>query len=196
MRSLLFVWMVAWAAPVLAHEEGVIHLGAGSVPVGGALDVRGEKLPENSVVRLELRGAFDDLALGDFPTDSTGAFQTRLILPSEAKPGVFAVVAVAPDGDVVARADLLVIAGPSAAPGGHDMRTAHVQATPEMMDLRRTRSLSEWMFILGLIGFVSGAGLAMLLRGSRPRPERDDAEGSEDVSARTRSGPRSGRANG
>src|SRR5688572_12089887 len=99
--------LVATAA---AHPTGVLKLGSNQIEVGAGISLRGEKMPKAGRMRLELRGALLTLALGEVRTDSAGAFETNLIVPETAKPGNYKLVALADDGDVTARADLMIVA--------------------------------------------------------------------------------------
>jgi hypothetical protein len=177
-RALLVLgWVVVLAAPAFAHEKGVIRLGSESIGAGGELEVRGEKLPKNAVVRLELRGTLETFTLGNFRTDAAGAFRDRLTLPAEAGAGAYAVVALAPDGDEVARADLVIVPALTPVENGHAGmahglgETAGSQATKEMMDLPVATSIMEWVVILGLLALSCAAGLALLGGASRFRQE-------------------------
>ena len=160
--------ILALGTPALAHEDGVLHLGSRSVAEGAELQVRGEKLPVDAMIRLELRGTLESFLLGEFRTDAAGVFETRLSLPAEAAAGSYTVMAFAPDGDEVARTEIVVLAAPDAGetPGDVGMTPAPGQAglhaTHEMMDLPVTRSWGEWAVILGLIAFGAAVGLALL----------------------------------
>ncbi|MBI4545491.1 MAG: hypothetical protein HY703_09870 [Gemmatimonadetes bacterium] len=154
-----------------AHEPGVLHLAAREVGVGGEISVHGQKLPRRTRLRLELRGALATLDLGTVHTDGAGEFTARLPLADSVRPGTYGLLAIAPDGDVSARADLVVLA---AAPAGEHVHGAQEdaargrvpQARAEMMDLPASRSAGEWVVILGIIGLSVGCGV-VLLRGAR-----------------------------
>lgn len=169
----VFGLLVLVVSPTAAHEEGVIRLGAKEVGVGAEMEIRGEKMGKNAAVKLELRGALETFPLGQVRADSAGKFVTSLALPAEARAGTYTVVAVATDGDVLARADLVVLATPPAgAPAeghaamGHtseEMAAPH--ATDEMMDLPATTTPGEGIAVLLLTGASLGAGL-WLIRGA------------------------------
>jgi hypothetical protein len=94
----------------LAHPKGTIRLASNALGVGGELALRGEKLPTNATLRLQLRGTLETFPLAEVRTNATGVFQARLALPMEARTGSYTVVVLAPDGDVVAQAELIVVA--------------------------------------------------------------------------------------
>lgn len=156
----LFLTFLA-ATMALAHEEGVIHLGSKTLAVGGEIEIRGEELPEEAVLRLELQGALETYPLGEIRSDAAGAFRTRLALPAEAGPGSYVVVAIAPDGDEVARADLLVVPAGEGTEGVAVVR----EPTAEEMELEVSRGPLEWAAILGFVTLCGIGGLALLTAG-------------------------------
>lgn len=161
------VLTVGIAASLAAHEEGVIRLSSPSASPGQEIEIRGERLPRSTMLRLELRGALATRALGEIRSDARGAFVMRLALPAVVDPGRYRVVALAPDDDVVARADLVVVAEPLpeiVRPG--PTRTA--QATDAMMELPLRRTAGEWAAIVALVALAALGG-AVLLRGRGAR---------------------------
>lgn len=157
--------------PASAHEEGTIHLASEEVPAGGSLTLRGEHLPESATLRLELQGALETVALGEVRTDSLGAYQGVVPLPAAGRPGSYAVVAIASDGDVVARADLVI--QPAAESPAEQAATTPAEAAPPavataaMMDLPTQRSPAEWAGILGLTVLALAGGTALLRSAAR-----------------------------
>lgn len=183
--------LLIFANSALAHEKGAIHLASKTVSMGGELALRGEKMPKSATIRLELRGTLETFPLPDVATTATGTFQTSVVLPAMVRAGNYAVLAIAGDGDVVARAELVVSAtaatnvpaaptappDSSAAAPAHDMRTHGgtatspaatdaPHATAEMMTLETENTALEWTSMLVLIA-VSVVGGAVLLRGAR-----------------------------
>lgn len=168
------VLLLVGAGSAFAHGEGVILLGSKELQVGAQLPIEGKDLPKNTELHLELRGALEQFPLGIVRTNAEGTFTTTLAIPAEAGAGSYTVVAVAPDGDAAARADLLLTtaatpAGADAHAGmqgmpGMDMGEAGPGgATAEMMVLPVTTGVIEWVVILTFVG-VSFLGGAMLLR--------------------------------
>ncbi len=171
-------------APVLAHEEGVLRLGSNEVGIGGQLEVRGEKLPKSAALRLELRGTLETFPLAEVRTDARGLFEAKLAVPVEARAGSYTVVALAPDGDIAARAELAVVtAGPAVAPAdgmaeheGHSAMNTSPGATEvphptaEIMKLPVHTTGSELAVIVGIITLSVAGGVA-LLRGARTSRE-------------------------
>jgi len=163
-----FVVVVAAAlagAPAVAHEEGVIRLSSPTAAPGQEIEIVGERLPRSMTLTLELRGALANYPLGEIESDDKGAFTTRLALPVEVRPGRYRVMVLASDGDVVARADLVVLAAPPAqiAPA-EPIEHAHV--TDAMMDLPVSRSTGEWVAIVAFVVAAVAGGL-LLLRNAR-----------------------------
>jgi hypothetical protein len=163
------------AIPASAHETGAIHLSANQVAIGGTLTVTGERLPKSSDLKLELRGVLDNFPAGSVKTDTAGAFQIPFTVPQAVPAGPYTLVVIASDGDVTARADLVVsAAGTQAAapgapgsmadmPGMGGMSGEH--ATAEPMSIARTTTTIEWVVIWGII-IVSLAGGVTLVRKS------------------------------
>jgi hypothetical protein len=149
------------AASVAAHEEGVIRLASPTAAPGQEIEIEGEKLPRSTKLSLELRGALANYPLGEIESDQAGAFVTLLALPADVRPGRYRVMALAPDGDVVGRADLVVVAGRPAelVPAG-PIEPAHV--TDAMMDLPVSRSTGEWLAIAALIAGSAVGGFLLL----------------------------------
>ena len=162
----LFGLVTLVTAPGIAHEKGIIRLDSQEVPVGGELGLRGEKLPKSATVRLELRGTLETITLTAVRTNAAGKFQARLPLPSEARAGSYTVVALASDGDVVARAALVLVAAASTQAMDREPARESTHATAEMMKLTVATTGGERAVILTIIVASFGAGL-ILLRGSR-----------------------------
>jgi len=172
--------VAALAIPALAHEKGTIRILSKQVGVGGELIVQGEKLPKSAALKMELRGALETFPLAEVRTDSAGRFQARFALPVEVRAGTYTVVVVASDGDVVARADVVVapaplpsedamagmeahpgMPGPAGAPGQH--------ATAEMMKVPVSTSGVEWAVIGTIIVLSAVGGIALLATARRGR---------------------------
>lgn len=164
------------SAPALAHEKGAIRLASRQIPVGGELSLRGERLPKNATLRLELRGTLETFPLGEVRTDAVGRTQARLALPREARMGSYKVVVLAPDSDVAAQADLIVVAAPAADSAaamdhsnmGHEAMntepgaTDEPHASAEMMPLDTSKTVGEWVVIIAAIVAGVGGGVALL----------------------------------
>ncbi|HLG06849.1 MAG TPA: hypothetical protein VI383_11965 [Gemmatimonadales bacterium] len=174
--TLLALSLVLTAGPALAHERGVLHLGKKEVETRSHLELRGEHLPKNATITLQLRGTLATFALGEVKTDSAGGFSARPGLPQEARAGAYTVTAVAADGDKVAEAALVIVA---AQPPDHEMAkygaantspsaAESPHARPDMMELSTSTTGMEWALILGLVG-ASLVGGAILLRNPAER---------------------------
>lgn len=168
------------AAPARAHENGVIRLSARQLPVGGSLTVDGDKLGKGTSYRLELRGALRTFIFGRVRADTAGRFTLTVTLPADAAAGAYTVALVASDGDVSARANLLISTAPPAANASHDMANMPGMAMPgmnmphataEYLPIARTTTTAGWVVIvLSILGSAAG-GIALLRR----RPQTRDA---------------------
>lgn len=150
------------AASGRAHDEGVIRLAPKEAAPASRVTISGEKLPEDTRLRLELRGAIETFPLAEVQTDSAGKFRIQLALPPEAGTGIYAVVAVAPDGEDVGRADITVTSAPTHGPS--EGMAGEVHATDRMMEIPTRRGGPEWS-VIGLLVGLSALGGARLLRG-------------------------------
>ena len=162
----LFGLVTLMTAPAIAHEKGIIRLASNELPVGGELGLRGEKLPKSTTPAARAPGQPGDLH------PRRGSYQcnwqipgARLPLPAEARAGSYTVVALASDGDVAARAALVVVAAASTPvmDRGETKESSH--PTAEMMNLTVTTTGGERAAILAIIVASLGGGL-LLLRGS------------------------------
>jgi hypothetical protein len=173
----LYLFLASRAVSGLFHEVGAIHLSAKTVATGGSVTVRGEKLPKASDLKLELRGVLDNFPVGSVKTDTAGAFQMSLTVPSTVPAGTYTLVVIASDGDVTARADLAVSAAlvaPANQPGGgsmssmpgmadHDMAgMTNEQASAAPMQIPHTTTPAEAIVIWGVIGASLVWGLTLI----------------------------------
>lgn len=160
---------LAVVAPAFAHEHGVITLSAKSIAAHNALVIHAEKMSKNASFRLELRGALNTYVFGRVRSDTGGRFDLTTNLPAEAGPGSYAVVAVASDGDVSARAELTVTDGSMSSPGSMPGMAAMPgmanmpHATAEYMSIPSTTTTAGWIVIVAAIGASALIG-ALLLR--------------------------------
>ncbi|MGQ0702231.1 MAG: hypothetical protein ACT4PM_03750 [Gemmatimonadales bacterium] len=159
-------------APAVAHEKGAIRLDKKEVATGSNLGIRGDRMPKNATVTLQLRGTLETFALGEAKADSGGRFSINIGLPPEARTGSYMVTVVAGDGDKIAEAPLVIVA--AAVAPGHDMAahgapnvadsaTESAHATAQLMPLETSTSGAQWAVIGALIG-ASLVGGALLLR--------------------------------
>ncbi len=163
---------IASAAPV--HEEAVLTAAAASVAASGTLELKGAEFGANETYTLVLRGVLDEHALGEVEVDSTGTFTLQVTVPRGARPGGYQVVAIAPDGDVVARVDLTVTAapaggtegaaGPGPAMGESGMAGMEGGARSDEIEIARDRSGIEWLVIGLAVGLAGGLGIGLARR--------------------------------
>lgn len=151
-----------------AHEKGVIHLATRTPVLGQTLDMRGEKFTPRLRLRLELRGPLATFPLGQAEADSAGGFRAAPTLPAEARPGLYAIVALAPDGDEAAREELAIIApplGPEAPVHGPE-QAGH--PTDAEMDVAVPRGSGGTTTVAAIISLSAILG-AVLFRKGRDR---------------------------
>lgn len=158
-------------AAAMVHPEGVVRLSAKEIEAGSELGLRGEKLPKGATVKLELRGALVTFSLAELKSDTAGGFERSIVVPDTVKPGNYKLVVVADDGDVLASADLAILAAaPAAAAEDHAAmghgETPSTEATDAMMPLDASFSTAE-MSVIGVLILAGLAGGLALLR--RPR---------------------------
>jgi hypothetical protein len=180
MAPRLLVWLLGLlsllTATGIAHEKGIIRLASNEVPAGGELGVRGEKLPKSATLRLELRGTLETFSLTEVRTNAAGKFEARLPLPTGARAGSYTVVALATDGDVTARAALVIVAAAPAQAMDHGptdsmpSRIERPHPTAEMMKLTVATTGGERATILTIIAVGFGGGLILLRGTTRRRP--------------------------
>lgn len=163
--------------PAAAHEEAVLEASASAVAAGSSLELTGSEFTADEEFRLRLLGALEEHDLGTVTADSAGTFRLELELPAEARQGRYQLVALAPDGDEVARLDLNVT--PAASAGGEEAGPAaeeaggageastggRDEARADEMEIERSRSGVEWAALLLVVGLSGGLG-ARLLRGA------------------------------
>lgn len=175
--ALLVGAVLAAPGPASAHEEAVLEASASAVAAGSSLELVGSEFTADEEFRLRLLGALEEHDLGTVTADSAGTFRLELELPAEARQGRYQLVALAPDGDEVARLDLNVT--PAASAGGEEAGPAaekaggageassggRDEARADEMEIERSRSGVEWAALLLVVGLSGGLG-ARLLRGA------------------------------
>lgn len=156
--------LLARPAGAPAHEEGVIHLSAERVPVGSEIGIEGKKLGKEVRIRLRLTGALETWDLDEVETGEDGTISLTVALPDSAKPGRYRVVAIAPDDDVVAHAELEVVPAPEAPERSPaDSAAAAPEATDEPLPVGTRPDGVEWIVVLAFV-LACGAGGLLLLR--------------------------------
>ena len=187
MRTMMLARVVPVVATLLtasvgvavAHETGAIHLVSKQIAPGDELAFAGERLPKGATVKVELRGALNKYQVGEIQIDKAGKVQARLKLPGDIPAGNYTVVVLAPDGDVAARAQLVVAtatanAMPNNMPGmTHGMEgmsgmkgMSGPQATAAMLPLDQQRTPGQWAVITGIVGASLIAGVVLLRKAS------------------------------
>lgn len=150
------------------HPEAVLESDRTTVDAGGALPLRGSQFGENGTYALRLLGTFDDYDLGEAKSDGDGRFAMEVVVPVDVRPGAYRVIAVASDGDVLARLAMSVHAAAMAMGGeehaetsDRDMADMAHQARGDEIRIERDRSGVEWGVIGLIIGGVGGLGIGL-----------------------------------
>lgn len=171
--AVLLLFPLSWpgAASLGAHDEAVLESPRSSVPAGGVLELTGKDFTAGESYALRLVGALREYDLREVEPGEEGSFRLELEIPSRVAPGSYQLVAVAGDGDVVARLDLQILEG---YPGlseleggdGHGPAPAGDGPRARADDIRieRDRSGLEWGAIGLLVGLAGGLGLGLLRR--------------------------------
>jgi hypothetical protein len=157
------------------HPEATLKAARSSATAGATLAVTGEDFKAHQKVQLVLRGVLGEYRIAAATATEEGTFALPLKMPADARPGRYQLVALADDGDVVARLELTMevpAAGPADEPGaaGPDASSAAMAGGHEMMaparDLPIERSFSGagWGIIGLLVGLAGGLGLGLLRR--------------------------------
>ncbi|MFQ5889683.1 MAG: hypothetical protein ACE5JR_06480 [Gemmatimonadota bacterium] len=175
LASLITIRAVPIAAPV--HEEAVLESPQSSVAAGDTLALQGSDFAEEEGYKLRLVGALREYELREVKADAEGKFSLDLAMPRSVTAGQYQLVAVASDGDVVARLDITVLASRPAdveatrsePAASEDTEHGGGAALARSDDIRieRDRSGLEWGVIGLLIGGAAGLGAGMLRSRSR-----------------------------
>jgi hypothetical protein len=165
------LWLGAPGAAGDAHEEAVLRSSRSSVSAGASLPLSGSDFAGSETYQLKLLGVLNEYDVGQVAADSAGVFTHQLTIPADVTPGAYQVVAVASDGDVVARLHITVLgggAGGAASQAGDHSGGADQEGDPSSAarhdDIRieRDRSGMEWGVIGLVIGLAAGVGLGLV----------------------------------
>lgn len=157
------------ATPVRAHDDAVLESPSSSLAAGDSLRLSGKEFDAGGTYRLRLIGALEEHELGEVTADTAGRFTRTLPVTDGARPGAYQVVAVASDGDVVARLDLTVLAAAveeAEAELGHEGGVSHQEGGARGDEIRivRERGGVEWALIGLVIGLSGGLGVGLWWR--------------------------------
>ena len=164
--GLVVAFLGLHALRIDAHEKGVLKLATRQLVLGDSVGATGEHFGRKATLRIELVGIAGRMRLAEVRTDAHGGFRQALVVPVDAKPGTYRVVAVAADGDEVASVDVSVATHPlSLVP-----TPAHGETVPSARPLALTRARSVWVTGGALLAIVLAfAGGALLLLRIQPR---------------------------
>jgi hypothetical protein len=158
-----------------SHPEATLKAARSVAAAGTALPVTGEHFAANGKVLLALRGALGEYRLAEVTATGEGTLALSLDIPADVRPGRYQLIAVADDGDVVARLELTMEppAGDSreSAAGGEDAMANRpvagehdTMARADDMPIERSRNGMEWGIIGLVVGLAGGLGLGLLRR--------------------------------
>lgn len=153
-----------------AHEHAVLRSAVSTVAAGDTLPLSGADFSPGVTYKLRLVGALREFELQDTEGAADGTIDVGVSIPRDVAPGVYQLVALAPDGDAVASLDLTivepVVAQSEAANASGERRHAESGQTAraDEMPIERSRSGAEWGAIGLLIGLAGGLGVTMLRR--------------------------------
>lgn len=158
-------------SPFAAHDEAVLESPQSSVSAGSALQLEGRHFEAGESYTLRLLGALREYDLRKMEPDSAGTLSFQLDIPREVVPGGYQLVAVAADGDVVARLDIAVLA-PSPVESSRTEGEAQAVGRAAQMPAARTDDIRiernrggvEWGVIGLVIGLAGGLGVGLLRR--------------------------------
>jgi hypothetical protein len=165
----LLAAMIATPTVAEGHEDAVLRSSASAAAAGDTLPLSGTDFSAGESYRLQLLGALREYELRRIQVGPEGTFDLALPIPWDVVPGVYTLVAVAPDGDRVAGLDLTVLE-PVAAPTGDGSRDESGQSTmretarADEMPIERSRSGAEWGFIGLIVGLAGGVGIMLIRR--------------------------------
>jgi hypothetical protein len=161
------------ASDARGHEDAVLRSPASAIAAGDTLPLSGADFSPSSTYELQLLGALREYELRRIEIGPEGTFDLALPIPSDVAPGVYKLVAVAPDGDRVAGLDLTVLEPTLAATdsdgepkdddasGQTEMRE---MARADEIPIERSRSGAEWGVIGLVVGLAAGFGIMLIRR--------------------------------
>jgi hypothetical protein len=168
LATLLALIALTVAAPLQAHEKGVLTLASRELSPGDSVRIAGARFTKRASLVLTLVGVPGSSRLGEVRTDSAGAFAVTLFVPTSTVPGTYRLVATAADGDQVAALDVVVLAAVAThAPGAHAAAPAVARPGGERLVLDRARGPMMTGAVLAGIILALAAGAALL---RRPHP--------------------------
>ncbi len=164
MLPILGTVFIAWSpGAVSLHEDGVLKLERREFAPGDSVAVTGEKFSGQAELRLLLAGVDGTVELVTVHTDTAGAFSAIVLVPVDAAPGAYRLIALASDDDEVAALDVIVVrATPSAATVTHD--EAETEPSDEPLELDRARHPVVTVGALFSIGLALAFGVVLLRR--------------------------------
>jgi hypothetical protein len=161
------------ASDAQGHEDAVLRTSVSAIAAGDVLPLSGADFSAGATYELRLLGALREYELRRVEIGPEGSFELAPSIPSEVPPGVYKLVAIAPDGDRVASLDLTVLKPRLAATDGDGERKdsaesgqtqTHEMARADQQLIERSRSGAEWGVIGLVVGLAAGLGVTLMRR--------------------------------
>jgi hypothetical protein len=155
------------------HEDAVLRSSVSAIAAGDTLPLSGADFSSGTAYELRLLGALREYELRSIDVGPEGTFEIALPISSGVAPGVYKLVAVAPDGDRVASLDLTVLEPRLAATDGNDdskgsdgsgQSDAREMARADEIPIERSRGGAEWGVIGLVVGLAAGLGIMLIRR--------------------------------
>lgn len=167
-RNLLMIGLFSGALAGATDPGATLKSSVKSIEAGDEMPLRGEEFLAGETVQIVLQSALTEYDLRSVTAEEGGVFQIDLEIPGHVRPGEYRLVAVASDGDIAARLDLMVVAAETA----HDETAAdgseeHGDGMDDMamaddFPIERSRAGLEWGLIFLLVGLAGTGGVALL----------------------------------
>lgn len=153
------------------HPEATLKSETTRVAAGASWSVTGEEFLAGQKVQLMLQGALAEYPLREVQATDAGTLSLSLEIPATVRPGAYSLVAIADDGETVARLDVTIDAASPVAMAEHEIADERdaghggmTEARADEMPIERSRASLEWGVIGLLIGLAGGFGLSLVRR--------------------------------
>ncbi|MCC7165612.1 MAG: hypothetical protein IT331_24155 [Anaerolineae bacterium] len=154
--------LIEWIPVTQAHGESAISVTPDTIAPGGKIIIKGVEMGANEEFKITLEGLSYQAELGDAKADDKEEFQLELNIPVDAPEGVYQVIAMGEDGDVVTTE--LTITPTKAAAEAKPTPAAEVMPSAEEHQLARSRAPLEVIGLMVLVVGSAAVGL-FLVRG-------------------------------
>lgn len=162
----LLAFLAFGTGEAYAHGEATLKSAVKSVAAGASLTLNGDDFEAGESSRLVLKGALKDYELGSVTAKADSTFTTDVVVPADARPGQYRIVAMGPDGDEDATLDMVVTAagesGDTGPEGMAGMQQPAGTARADEITVQRNLSGMGWGLIGVVIGLAGGLGVGLL----------------------------------